>query len=83
MHTHTQLQVNSSTYVGRELFWDSGKVASNSSTYVAYTGPALDPGTRYTWSVRTWTAPAEFAAGTDEVAGARRCGWCGCAAVAR
>ena len=36
--------------------WDSGKVASNESTYVAYGGPALLPGTRYAWTVTTWTS---------------------------
>ena len=36
--------------------WDSGKVASNASTYVAYAGSApLEPGTKYNWTVTTWT----------------------------
>ena len=39
--------------------WDSGKVASNASTYVAYTGSApLEPGTKYNWTVTTWTQSA-------------------------
>jgi hypothetical protein len=34
--------------------WDSGKVVSSAESWVAYGGPALDPGTTYNWSVRTW-----------------------------
>ncbi|MDO8186075.1 family 78 glycoside hydrolase catalytic domain [Conexibacter sp. JD483] len=40
---------------GGTPLWDSGRVTSASSTGVAYAGPALSPGTRYRWSVRTWT----------------------------
>ena len=36
--------------------WESGKVESSESTYVAYGGPSLAPATRYTWFVSTWTA---------------------------
>lgn len=42
----------------KQPLWDSGKVASNESTYVAYTGPNLTQGTPYEWSVVTFTAPA-------------------------
>jgi|GEM_PF-381547 len=34
--------------------WDSGKVASSRSTNIEYDGPALDPATRYYWTVRVW-----------------------------
>lgn len=34
--------------------WDSGKVASSAQSWVPYGGPALEPGTSYSWSVRTW-----------------------------
>jgi alpha-L-rhamnosidase len=34
--------------------WDPGKVDSSDSQDVPYAGPALQPGTRYEWSVRTW-----------------------------
>lgn len=34
--------------------WDSGKVDSSEQSYVAYEGPALDPGATYSWTVRTW-----------------------------
>ncbi|MEW2353922.1 family 78 glycoside hydrolase catalytic domain [Spirillospora sp. NPDC029432] len=38
---------------GRKV-WDSGRVASSRQEYVPYAGPALAPGTAYTWTVRTW-----------------------------
>lgn len=34
--------------------WDSGKVATDRSTAVAYTGPALQAEHRYVWQVQTW-----------------------------
>lgn len=34
--------------------WDSGKVASAQQSYVPYGGPALEPGSAYTWTVQTW-----------------------------
>jgi hypothetical protein len=34
--------------------WDSGKVRSSAQSWVDYAGPALQPGTSYVWSVRTW-----------------------------
>ena len=34
--------------------WDSGKVASDDSTQIAYAGKALESGHRYYWKVRTW-----------------------------
>ncbi|MFE9204419.1 family 78 glycoside hydrolase catalytic domain [Micromonospora sp. NPDC007230] len=34
--------------------WDSGRVTSRRSTLVPYTGPALQPRTRYLWQVRVW-----------------------------
>lgn len=37
------------------LFWDSGKVAGNDSSYVPYAGPELEPGRKYAWRVRTWS----------------------------
>ncbi|MEV6635104.1 family 78 glycoside hydrolase catalytic domain [Actinoplanes sp. NPDC051470] len=36
------------------LVWDSGRVASDASTGVAYAGPALLADHTYSWSVRTW-----------------------------
>ena len=34
--------------------WESGEVASDQSTAVAYAGPELTPGRAYCWQVRTW-----------------------------
>jgi hypothetical protein len=39
---------------GGDTVWDSGKVESSDQSYVPYGGPALQPGTSYEWSVRTW-----------------------------
>ncbi|TSA33651.1 MAG: alpha-L-rhamnosidase [Porphyromonadaceae bacterium] len=36
------------------LFWTSKKVPSDESNQVAYTGPALESGKRYYWTVRIW-----------------------------
>jgi alpha-L-rhamnosidase len=36
--------------------WDSGRVASDASTGVAYAGPALAPEKRYFWRVQLWDA---------------------------
>ncbi len=48
--------------------WDSGRVASDESTYARYAGPPLNASTRYVWTVATWagacasapSAPALF-----------------------
>jgi len=39
---------------GAEVVWDSGKVASSGQSWVLYSGPKLDPGNTYEWTVRTW-----------------------------
>ncbi|MCM2411153.1 family 78 glycoside hydrolase catalytic domain [Streptomyces sp. RKAG290] len=39
--------------------WDSGRVASDNSTDVAYAGPPLEADHTYTWSVRTWNRQGE------------------------
>ena len=39
---------------GGPVVWDSGKVLSSEQSYVPYGGPPLEPGTAYTWTVRTW-----------------------------
>ena len=35
--------------------WTSGKVATQESVNRPYAGPALEPGTRYYWQVRSWS----------------------------
>lgn len=39
---------------GRDLVWNSGRVASEESTQRAYEGPPLQSGRRYYWQVRVW-----------------------------
>ena len=34
--------------------WDSGKITSDKSQLVTYSGPTLHPGKRYTWRVKVW-----------------------------
>ena len=36
------------------VIWDSGKVASDQQTYIAYGGPPLASDRTWYWSVRTW-----------------------------
>jgi alpha-L-rhamnosidase len=56
-------------------YWDSGKVDSDRSASVEYTGPALPPTTRFWWQVRIWdqtgkpssySAPARFDTGLNQ-----------------
>jgi len=42
---------------GKGDLWDSGKVASNMSTGVAYAGKALPAGRKFWWKVRSWNEP--------------------------
>lgn len=44
---------------GGKVVWDSGRVASNDQSWVAYGGPALSPGAAYSWTVRTWDRAGE------------------------
>jgi alpha-L-rhamnosidase len=39
---------------GRGPLWDSGRVETDQSTHVPYTGPALVSGQRVYWKVRVW-----------------------------
>jgi alpha-L-rhamnosidase len=39
---------------GKNLIWSTGKVASDSSVNVAYSGPMLESGKKYFWEVRIW-----------------------------
>lgn len=40
--------------LSRKPLWESGRVASDASTFRPYLGPALRSGTRYYWQVRIW-----------------------------
>ncbi len=37
-----------------EVFWNTGKIKSNQSTNIRYSGKALKPNSTYFWQVRTW-----------------------------
>jgi len=39
---------------GQETLWDSGKVASDDTTAIVYTGKALTSGVRCSWKVKAW-----------------------------
>ena len=52
MQSHYQLVF---TADGGAIIWDSGKVASNNSIAVEYAGFQLQPGVRFSWTVKTWT----------------------------
>ena len=39
---------------GRDLVWDSGRVASDESIHRPYDGPPLQSGQRYYWQVHVW-----------------------------
>ena len=60
---------------GKADFWDSGKVDSEQSASVEYTGKALPAATRFWWKVRIWdqvgkpgpySVPAYFDTGLDQ-----------------
>lgn len=36
------------------IIWDTGKVISDETIQIEYGGPALEPGSRYSWHVRVW-----------------------------
>jgi alpha-L-rhamnosidase len=39
---------------GKHVIWNSGKSASRQSVHVAYAGPTLESGKKYSWQVRVW-----------------------------
>ncbi len=50
---------------GRNLVWDTKKVASDRSVHVAYDGEALVSGGRYFWQVRVWDQDDRRSAWSD------------------
>jgi len=36
------------------VLWNSGKVVSDQSSWISYSGPSLDPANKYFWKVRIW-----------------------------
>ncbi|RAJ68677.1 alpha-L-rhamnosidase [Streptomyces sp. Amel2xB2] len=53
-HAYRIRVASSPERLGDPDVWDSGRRASRQSVLVPYDGPALDPRTRYHWSVRVW-----------------------------
>ncbi|MFE7226799.1 family 78 glycoside hydrolase catalytic domain [Nocardioides sp. NPDC057577] len=58
-----------------DIVWDSDKVSSAQQSYVDYAGENLEPGSSYTWRVKTWdrrkqpsrwSADAAFETGLDD-----------------
>ena len=49
-----QIQVGRAAFDESALSWDSGRVASGRTTWIAYEGSALEAMTRYHWRVRVW-----------------------------
>lgn len=45
---------NSSLSQGKNIIWNSGKLASSQSVYLPYGGPGMKSGNRYYWQVRAW-----------------------------
>jgi alpha-L-rhamnosidase len=39
---------------GKDILWNSGKIADSQSLFVPYTGNTLESGTAYFWQVRVW-----------------------------
>lgn len=60
--------------------WTSGKVDSDQSLHVRYTGPALNPTTRYYWKVTVWNNKARKETSTEKAffeTGLFNTGWSG------
>ncbi len=68
------------------LIWDSGRIAGEGSSDVAYEGEPLAPAQRFAWQVRVWdegrrpgawSALAPFETALDAQTGWRDCSWIG------
>ena len=51
---------------GQGDVWDSGKVNSDESVGIAYSGPALESRKRYYWMVRVWDAAGKVAESSED-----------------
>jgi alpha-L-rhamnosidase len=52
--------------------WNSGKTISRSSAWISYTGPQLQPATKYFWKVRVWDKndkPSQWSATNEFLTG--------------
>lgn len=50
----TQTAYEITVLSGNKTLWNSGKVSSDQSIFVPYSGTALQSGDKYTWKVRVW-----------------------------
>lgn len=51
-----QIVISKSEDFKKDKLWDSGKIDSDQSRLVAYTGPELESATDYYWKVKVWTS---------------------------
>ena len=49
----------------KNIFWNSGKVSSDASVHIPYTGKALISGRKYFWQVRVWDNTGKASAWTE------------------
>ena len=63
-HAQVAYQIIVSDVAGK-VVWDSQKVSNADSTYVRYSGAALESASRYSWTVKVWTAAAHGTAQTE------------------
>ncbi|RYD89126.1 MAG: alpha-L-rhamnosidase, partial [Sphingobacteriales bacterium] len=49
-----EIKTGAVSNISGAILWQSGKVTSDQSVYIAYQGPALKTGTQYYWQVRIW-----------------------------
>ncbi|MEI6519071.1 MAG: alpha-L-rhamnosidase C-terminal domain-containing protein [bacterium] len=61
--TAYQIQVTDDS---NELFWDSGRIASDASLHIKYNGIALTYPGCYKWRVRTWNKNADISDWSDK-----------------
>src|SRR5882672_8844128 len=50
---------------GQKPVWSSGKIQSDQSVHVPYSGDALESGKKYTWQVRAWDQSGKVSAWSE------------------